>query len=271
MPVPTSITDLSTTAASNSPAGADAVFPNLDDYLRAHAAFIAQLNAADATKVAKAGDTMTGALTLNAAPTVDLHASTKKYVDDGLASHTHAWAGITNKGLAEGANTQDPNSTESHVILTNHANTPDAGTSYWHITTTFYSSTTGNRAQIAVQYAGGAKVYARSHYSGSWQAWVRCDLGEVASSFLLPGYVKLPGGVVLQWGFVSLSDGGSSAITFPLTFPNACRSVQMTISAASASNRGIGIASSVTASGFTARLYNGASNTADLYWFAIGF
>lgn len=83
MPVPTVITDLSTTAASNSPAGPDAVFPNLDDYLRALSAFIAQ-NYAD--KLPKAGGTMTGPLALSGAPTVDLHAATKKYVDDADAS-----------------------------------------------------------------------------------------------------------------------------------------------------------------------------------------
>ncbi len=37
------------------------------------------------TPLDKAGGTMTGALTLNAAPTVDLHAATKKYVDDADA------------------------------------------------------------------------------------------------------------------------------------------------------------------------------------------
>jgi hypothetical protein len=37
-------------------------------------------------KVAKAGDTMTGALTLSGAPTADLHAATKKYVDDAKAA-----------------------------------------------------------------------------------------------------------------------------------------------------------------------------------------
>jgi len=37
--------------------------------------------AALATKVAKAGDTMTGPLTLSGAPTVNLHAATKQYVD----------------------------------------------------------------------------------------------------------------------------------------------------------------------------------------------
>ena len=45
---------------------------------------------ADATltssKVAKAGDTMTGALTLSGAPTANLHAATKSYVDTGIAN-----------------------------------------------------------------------------------------------------------------------------------------------------------------------------------------
>lgn len=43
MPVPASINDLSTTAASNSPGGGENPFPDLDNYLRAHAAFIAAL------------------------------------------------------------------------------------------------------------------------------------------------------------------------------------------------------------------------------------
>ena len=42
MPVPSLITDLSTTAASNSPAGAESARGTIDDYLRAHASFIAQ-------------------------------------------------------------------------------------------------------------------------------------------------------------------------------------------------------------------------------------
>lgn len=42
MPVPASINDLSTTAGSNSPPGSESP-ATLDDYLRAHASFIAQL------------------------------------------------------------------------------------------------------------------------------------------------------------------------------------------------------------------------------------
>lgn len=43
MSVPTNITDMSATAASNSPAGSDSIGTSLDDFLRAHAAFIRQL------------------------------------------------------------------------------------------------------------------------------------------------------------------------------------------------------------------------------------
>lgn len=45
MPVPSVITDLSTTVGSNSPAGSESASGTIDDYLRAHAGFIAQTRA----------------------------------------------------------------------------------------------------------------------------------------------------------------------------------------------------------------------------------
>lgn len=71
MPLPTVITDLSTTAASNYPAGSDSP-ATLDDVQRAHAAFIAQLrdnptaNATTITPITKGG---TGQITAGAALT----------------------------------------------------------------------------------------------------------------------------------------------------------------------------------------------------------
>lgn len=231
MPVPTSITDLSTTAASNSPAGADAVFPNLDDYLRAHAAFIAQLNAADATKVAKAGDTMTGPLVLNADPSVALGAATKGYVDTGLAgkadsAHTHTWQSITSQLATDGTNTEDPNATTQGVMLTNHANSPAAGV-FWTITTVHHHADW--KSQIAIEMGGNAsRVYARSKSVGVWYAWVRCDLGEgLTRSIGTNGYLKIPGagGLMLQWGQFSHGGGGNVAVSFPIAFPNAAVAV----------------------------------------------
>lgn len=65
MAVPTLITDLSTTPASNSPAGSENVFPNLDDYLRAQSAFLASVrdnsgNGWVSPYLPLAGGTMTG-------------------------------------------------------------------------------------------------------------------------------------------------------------------------------------------------------------------
>lgn len=49
MPVPTSFADLSTTPASNSPAGSENVFPDLDDYIRFINAALASISANTAT------------------------------------------------------------------------------------------------------------------------------------------------------------------------------------------------------------------------------
>jgi len=274
MPVPTVITDLSTTAASNSPAGPDAVFPNLDDYLRAHAAFIAQLNATDATKVAKAGDTMTGPLVLNADPSATLGAATKGYVDTGLsgkaaAAHTHAWADITSKGLAEGSLSDDPNTTQYHNLITNHANTPN-NAFYWHIQTVFYSTLNNSRAQIAIQYSDGAQVYARSYYDGVWQPWVRCDLGEGATrSIGANGYATIPGtgGLIKQWGRFTRTSGAHT-VTFPTAFPNSWLSVVQSDMYASTLNDSSRV-TAVSNSGFVSS--RGDSTSFDVMFQAIGY
>ncbi len=54
MPVPNLISDLTTTAATNSPAGSESAKGTIDDYFRAHAAFIAQNRDAIAAKLTAA-------------------------------------------------------------------------------------------------------------------------------------------------------------------------------------------------------------------------
>lgn len=53
------------------------------------------INITDPNAVAKVGSTMTGFLTLHSAPTANLHAATKKYVDDKVAGAVTLWAGAT--------------------------------------------------------------------------------------------------------------------------------------------------------------------------------
>jgi hypothetical protein len=77
------------------------------------------------------------------------------------------------KAIAATNAAEDPNTTVKELILTNHANTPDSGTSYWYVETTFYQSraTSSNRVQFATKYNGGAGIQFRQYYGGAWGTW----------------------------------------------------------------------------------------------------
>lgn len=83
------ITDRIATAVSDLVDGAPALLDTLNELAAAindDANFSSTITTSIGTKVSKSGDTMTGALTLNADPTNGLHAATKSYVDNTIAS-----------------------------------------------------------------------------------------------------------------------------------------------------------------------------------------
>jgi len=86
------------------------------------------------------------------------------------------------------------------------------------------------------------------------------------------GYLKLPGGLILQWGrFSATSNSINQGKTFPLAFPNACRQVIASHELNNASfsdNCSIG---TVTPSTTTFYLTNGLSQTTYFRMFAIGY
>jgi|GEM_PF-3397441 hypothetical protein len=102
------------------------------------------------------------------------------------SAHTHGVddlpASVKGLGAYYGSGQGDPNTAVDHILLSNHANTPNSAF-YWHIYTSFYSSisSTANRSQLAIQYNGGNQVYARSCYGSTWTAWVRLDVGDWAT------------------------------------------------------------------------------------------
>lgn len=88
MPAPTLITDLSTTAASNSPAGSET--PSvLDDVQRAHAAFIAQLRDNKVSWCGTAGGTA-NAFTLTPSPASTSYVTGQAYQFIAVGSNTGA-------------------------------------------------------------------------------------------------------------------------------------------------------------------------------------
>ena len=68
----------------------------------------------------------------------------------------------------------DFNTTNEAWFLSNNANGPNTG-HYYHTQQWFWSSksNSSDRAQLAIQYNGGANMYVRSVYSGTWSGWYK--------------------------------------------------------------------------------------------------
>lgn len=168
MPVPSLITDLTTVAATNSPAGSESP-GTADDYFRAHASFIAQLR--DSTvKQSSPTDTTAGAV---------------------LTPGAFGW-GSNNAPLV------DPNTiTVAGLYRANaSANAPTTG-AYSILHTTFDASP----SQIALG-AGAGGIWTRANSVGSWGAWIRLwdstAANRITADFGSFGYGAGSGGTVTQ-------------------------------------------------------------------------
>lgn len=79
------------------------------------------------------------------------------------------------------------------------------------------------------------------------------------------GYVRLPGGVILQWASINVPDSGNTW-TFPIAFPTACVNVQATPTASLTSPVAV---NSVSTTQATFDIF--ASESSDVYVMAIGY
>jgi hypothetical protein len=72
----------------------------------------------------------------------------------------------------------------------------------------------------------GLRQFQRSMASGVWSAWEETSGGLAATN----GWLKHPSGIIEQWGssIVALNASVSGTITFPVPFPNAIFSCQLT-------------------------------------------
>ena len=131
---PTSNTDASTkayvdTSIANLISGAPSTLDTLDEIA---AALNDTANFSD-TVVLKSGSTMTGALTLSGAPTVDLHAATKLYVDNVAGSATAAAASATAAAASyDSFDDRYLGAKSSAPTLDNDGNALVTGALYWN-------------------------------------------------------------------------------------------------------------------------------------------
>ena len=113
------------TGISNLIASAPSTLDTLNELAAAlgnDASFSTTVTNSIAGKVAKSGDTMTGALTLSGAPTVDLHAATKKYVDDAKSAAESTAASALSTHESDTTNVHGITDT-SKVVITDASQT----------------------------------------------------------------------------------------------------------------------------------------------------
>jgi hypothetical protein len=100
-------------------------------------------------------------------------------------------------------------------------------------------------------------------------------LAAANASISQNGYVKLPSGLMLQWGVESVI-GGTLTITFPIPFPNRVFSIIPALSSGALSDRTLSVGLSSfppSTTDFIACVRNGAGAgvTESIYWQAIGY
>lgn len=92
------------------------------------------------------------------------------------------------------------------------------------------------------------------------------------SSVADPGWITLPGGLILQWGSTAaIAAGGGQTVTFPIVFPAACFQIYPTPITVANNTSGFTIgARAKSTSGFIATNNSGTSGPVSASWFAVG-
>jgi len=144
-----------------------------------------------AGRVAKAGDTMTGALTLSGAPTLDLHAATKGYVDGELSTLDTAAAGYASDVADD---------LSAHELLTSGVH----GVTGLVVGTTDLQDLSNKRIIDALQFSDGTTIANEAEIvvvAGSHDFEVNAKSGDLALKSAGDNIVLTPGtGKDVKWG-----------------------------------------------------------------------
>jgi len=90
-----------------------------------------------------------------------------------------------------------------------------------------------------------------------------------AHSFAASGYQKLPSGLIIQWG--SQASATTGTVTFPLAFPTACQSVQMTSQDSIRADKPATYSYTQTTFVYSVHNWDTAPTANPVTWIAIGY
>jgi|GEM_PF-4047267 len=107
----------------------------------------------------------------------------------------------------------------------------------------------------------------RYFINGTWTKWEEFYSSENnAASLAINGYQRLASGLIIQWGQANVVGGTPYALTFPIAFPTACASIQITLNTS-----GDFICSAQIVSKTAANLYQNGAGSKQVYWLAVGY
>jgi hypothetical protein len=128
------------------------------------------------------------------------------------------------------------------------------------------SNVTQLKSALDTLYASSGAYLTTANFTGGNQ------------SLAANGYQRLPGGLILQWGTASVAFGTTQTVTFPTTFPNACRSVITQVPGyTSVAVETLGAPVTITAANFTLHhawcgdVDGTPIDPASFMWFALGY
>ncbi len=123
-----------------------------------------------------------------------------------------------------------------------------------------YSKTVGTPADQQLFWKNGSGV-------------VQQITSNIAPLVAAIGYTSLPGGIIMQWGFINNPPSGGpvpgNRVTFPLVFPNNVFSITLGPVRANTTNEVL----TINSAGITTTKFNvltGSNNYSRVYWMAIG-
>jgi hypothetical protein len=240
MPLPSAITDLSATAASNYPAGSDSP-TTADDVFRAHASFIRNLLDATQSNLYTAyttGGTST-AYTLTPSPAITAYAARQAF-EVTFNAACGAAPTLAISGLASPPNLVKQNGDGTYSNLA-------AG-----------DITVNHRSRVTLLSASQALVE---------------RLPSGAATLASAGSYTLPGGLILKWGNVVTSGAGDVTATFATAFPNTFYAALVSPVDGSGSGNIVAALGAVSTTGINVGAYvgsTGARASSTVYYLAIG-
>ena len=157
-----------------------------------------------------------------------------------------------------------------------HLNSPDApnNTAGWLVIETVSS---GEYVKQTYYALNARKTYIRTYNNNNhtWLSWhQQLSIADITEFKARPGYFKLPGGMIVQWGAATITGDGLYQVTFPIAFPNAIFIGNATAVSGTASASGVVISISEHQTNrmtLITKNHPGSDQDINVHWLAIGY